>query len=45
MIEREWTFADVLPLPKKPQKLPVVTMIVIETFECAPCRTPRMDTS
>jgi len=21
------------------------TMIVIETFECAPCRTPRMDTS
>ena len=23
-LRREWTFADVLPLPKKPQKLPVV---------------------
>jgi integrase/recombinase XerD len=23
-LKREWTFADVLPLPKKPQKLPVV---------------------
>jgi site-specific recombinase XerD len=43
-LKQEWTFANVLPLPKKPQKLPVVPSP--EEFshflECVACRKQRV---
>ena len=43
-LKREWTFADVLPLPKKPQKLPVVLSPeeVVHFLECVACRKQRV---
>ena len=43
-LKREWTFADVLPLPKKPQKLPVVLSPeeVVHFLGCVACRKQRV---
>src|ERR1700704_6214974 len=43
-LKREWTFADVLPLPKKPQKLPVVLSReeVVHFLGCVACRKQRV---
>ena len=43
-LKREWTFADVLPLPKKPQKLPVVLSPeeVSHFLGCVACRKQRV---
>jgi integrase/recombinase XerD len=43
-LKRKWTFADVLPLPKKPQKLPVVLSPeeVVHFLGCVTCRKQRV---
>ena len=43
-LKREWTFADVLPLPRKPQKLPVVLSPeeVVHFLGCVSCRKQRV---
>ena len=43
-LKREWTFADVLPLPKKPQKLPIVLSPeeVAQFLACVACRKHRV---
>ena len=43
-LKREWTFAEVLPLPKKPQKLPVVLSPeeVVHFLGCVACRNQRV---
>ncbi len=43
-LRRDWTFADVLPLPKKPQKLPVVLSReeVVHFLGCVACRKQRV---
>jgi site-specific recombinase XerD len=43
-LKREWTFADVLPLPRKPQKLPVVLSPeeVVHFLGCVACRKQRV---
>jgi integrase/recombinase XerD len=43
-LKRDWTFADVLPLPKKPQKLPVVLspQEVSHFLGCVACRKQRV---
>jgi integrase/recombinase XerD len=43
-LKREWTFTDVLPLPKKPQKLPVVLSPeeVVHFLGCVTCRKQRV---
>ena len=43
-LKREWTLADVLPLPKKPQKLPVVLSPeeVVHFLGCVTCRKQRV---
>ena len=43
-LKREWTFADVIPLPRKPQKLPVVLSPeeVVHFLGCVACRKHRV---
>ena len=43
-LKREWTFAEVLPLPKKPQKLPVVLSPeeVVHFLGCVASRKQRV---
>jgi integrase/recombinase XerD len=43
-LKRKWTLADVLPLPKKPQKLPVILSPeeVVHFLGCVTCRKQRV---